>query len=279
MIVQSLPEGAPADAPRFIIRQPDHSRVAGQFARHFGNSEFEAIQPHDPMMYVVAHHDDGWTEFDDNPLLNLETGLPYHLSTTPTHILVNTGRRSPDANEAYHPYAGILSSMHTWGLYHGRYGLSQFIYIDKISAQQRPNAEAMLDAEIERQQRLVAKLKSDPELAVYVEQDRLFHNYKLLQFFDTLALHIQTIHPDAITDGVFKNVPKAPHIDAVIDVKRVDKFEFQVKPWCFKETSFSISTPGRWMKPLTQAETPEHLGEYLRSLPLEHQTYTFYAGL
>ena len=52
------------------------------------------------------------------------TGLPYNLVETPAEHITVTSRRSPEFNERHHAYCGLLSSMHSWGLYNGRYGLS-----------------------------------------------------------------------------------------------------------------------------------------------------------
>ena len=90
------------------------------------------------MEYIVAHHDEGWLALDDQGLMDERTHLPYHLTQTPLPELIKTGAGSPDFNEAHHPYSGLISSMHTWGLYNGRYGLSDKLFIDSIAAQMRP---------------------------------------------------------------------------------------------------------------------------------------------
>ena len=52
-----------------------------------------------------------------------------------------TSRLSPDFNERHHPYCGLLSSMHSWGLYNGRYGLSKLVLLDNIPPDDRPVAK------------------------------------------------------------------------------------------------------------------------------------------
>jgi hypothetical protein len=49
------------------------------------------------------------------------------MARTPTPEVVKTNFGSPDFNEAHHPYCVLLSSMHSVGLYNGRYGFSQFV--------------------------------------------------------------------------------------------------------------------------------------------------------
>src|ERR1700678_2090055 len=50
MIIQT----APAGAPRLAIMMYEHTALCGQFARVFGNDDFEPLAPLDLMVYVVA---------------------------------------------------------------------------------------------------------------------------------------------------------------------------------------------------------------------------------
>src|SRR5262249_53806039 len=128
MIIQTAPPGE----PRLAVMMHEHTALSGQFARAFGNDRFESVWPNDLMFYVVSHHDAGWAEFDRDPVTDETTGLPYNLIETPAEYITVTSRRSPDFNERHHPYCGLISSMHSWGLYNGRYGLSKLVLIDKI---------------------------------------------------------------------------------------------------------------------------------------------------
>ena len=120
MIIQT----APAGTPRLAIMMYEHTALCGQFARAFGNDAFEPLAPLELMVYVIAHHDAGWAEFDRDPVTDAKTGLPYNLIETPAEYITVTSRLSPDFNERQHPFCGLMSSMHSWGLYNGRYGLS-----------------------------------------------------------------------------------------------------------------------------------------------------------
>jgi hypothetical protein len=72
MIIQT----APAGAPRLAIMMYEHTALCGQFARAFGNDAFEPLAPLELMVYVVAHHDAGWAEFDRDPVTDEKTSLP-----------------------------------------------------------------------------------------------------------------------------------------------------------------------------------------------------------
>lgn len=254
MIVQTAAQGQ----PHFVIRQIDHARASGTLAEAFGNAEFTQLAPREPMLYMVAHHDEGWQALDDQLLLDPQTRLPYHLTKTPILKLIETGGGSPAFNEAHHPYSGLISSMHTYGLYHGRYGLSDKVFIDSFPAEHRPAVDLMLAAELERQARLKADLQED--------EKTYFHNYKLLQFFDTLSLYFHTTHAEARAESKFLNVPRAIGDDVTLTITPLDTDTYRLAPFPFAgEVKFS--THGKYLFPLSEsadlaqvmAEIPENI--------------------
>ena len=191
MIIQTAPTGA----PRLAILMQEHTALCQQFARAFGNGRFQSLAPLELMIYVISHHDAGWLDFDRDPAIDDKTGLPYNLVDTPPQHITVTSRRSPEFNQSHHPYCGLISSMHSWGLYNGRYGLSKLVLLDKIAAQDRPLADKMLNGELDRQKRLKAELEKDPQTSGWLDERKVFQNYKQLQFIDTLALYFNRIHP------------------------------------------------------------------------------------
>ncbi len=203
MILQT----APAGTPRLAIMMYEHTALCQQFAHAFGNEQFERLDPFDQMAYVISHHDAGWAEFDRDPVIDAKTGLPYNLVETPPKYITVTSRKSPDFNERQHAFCGLISSMHSWGLYNGRYGLSDLVLIDKIPQSDRPLTDKMLSGELDRQARLKAELARDPETARWIDERRLFQNYKQLQFIDTLALYFNRIHECGRGPQTFENVP------------------------------------------------------------------------
>ena len=181
---------------RSFVRWHNH-----QFMAAFGNAEFERPEPYDQVAYAVGHHDRGWDAADATTVLDPKSRFPRGIGTAPLPPGGgNTSILSPDFNQRHHDYCGLLTSMHSWGLYNTRYGFSEFRVRPggSTSIPIRPDREtethAMLDGELARQDRLKATLASDPETALWVEDNRLMANYKLLQFFDTLALYFHLRH-------------------------------------------------------------------------------------
>ncbi len=271
MIVQ----GAAADQTSFVITMADHTAVAGQLATGFGNDRFAPLEPAGIFENVVANHDAGWAELDDRVLQDPGTGLPYHLVNTPLDEMVRTSSRSPDANESVHPYAGIISSMHSYGLYHGRYGLSDKLFIELLPDELLPFVTDMLDGEVARQDRLKAQLAADDTSAAWVTEDALFRNYKLLQFFDTFALYLQCDPPGSRGSSRFPNVPQREGDDVIISANETDPSTVTVTPWPFARESLTVATSGRVMTP---AEPGTDLVPVFEATPVTQQEVTLVGG-
>ena len=269
MIVQSAREGE----PHFVITMAEHTNFAGQLARAFGNDAFEAVEPRDVMLYIIDNHDAGWADLDQKADLDRKTGLPFNLVQTPFDEIVKTSAQSPDFNSRRHAYCGLLSSMHSWGLYNGRYGMSDRVLLNTLAEANRATADGMLDGELARQEQLKAELAADPETAAWVEESHLFQNYKQLQFFDTMALHFNCTHEGARPDTVFEHVPQSADKDADISVRLVEEGVYSLAPFPFAEDGFEPSFAGRYLAPV-----PENGESGLNAIDRSKQTVRLVAG-
>ena len=271
MMIQTAAEGA----PRFAIRMDEHTALAGQFARAFGNDRCEPVEPRELMLYMVANHDKGWVGFDAAPKTDPRTGLPYNLVETPAEDITRTSAASPDFNEKRHPYCGLLSSMHSWGLYNGRYGMSDKALIDTIPPHERPLADRMLEGELRRQERLKAKLAEDAQTAAWIEKGHLFQNYKQLQFFDTLALYFNRTHEAARGETRFEHVPMNAREDATITLRPVQAGVYELSPYPFAQSPARFRFSGRYIEPATPGA--DWSAVFARA-PLEWQEFTLIAA-
>jgi hypothetical protein len=59
-----------------IIPQIEHARLAGELALAWGNERVRSLADFPKLLWGVAHHDDGWREWDEAPRLKPETGFP-----------------------------------------------------------------------------------------------------------------------------------------------------------------------------------------------------------
>jgi len=175
-----------SDGQILLIGQTDHSRLAGQFAAHWGNATFAVPEPYDAVARAAAFHDFGYLRYETSPSFNVETG------ETPNFRDVTTDAKRLEEYEwcfgwllAPQPYAATIVSMHRTGLWRGRYGAMRHPE-HKIRPQ-----PAIVDAFVERQEAVraatIAEHGWDPA------QVRI--NYRLMQTWDLLSLYFSCQEP------------------------------------------------------------------------------------
>ena len=268
MIIQTALTGT----PRLAVMMYEHTALCGQFARAFGNGQFELLTPLEPMVYVTSHHDAGWLEFDRDPITDEKSGLPYNLVETPAEYITVTSRQSPDFNQRHHPYCGLMSSMHSWGLYNGRYGLSNIVLIDKIPQRDRPLADRMLAGELDRQKRLKEEIGKDPRLSGWLDEKKLFQNYKQLEFIDTLALYFNRIHPSERGPQAFEHVPLNAEADTTVTIQPLEKGVYALSPYPFAPDAAEFAFAGRQIRPREKGANGSWR-EILKQTPTEWERF------
>ena len=276
MILQSAVDGR-NDSPEFVIKQTEHGALCGQFTEHFGNASFELPEPRAEVINVIRCHDNGWLADDENPSLDPKTRLPFNVLATPRSKLFATSRKSSDYNEKLHPYCGLISSMHSWGLYNGRYGLSDKILVDFIEDEFQNEMNDMLDGELKRQDKLKLALGENPETAAWTNKARAFTNYKLLQFCDTLALYFNLTPEGARTETSFANVPMDLNMDVSVTIKPLGKNSYSLAPYPFAEDPLEVYFEGHYLAPFAPGEEPD-LAEIMQSAKVERQMICFVSG-
>jgi len=273
MIIQT----APSATPRLAITMYEHNALCLQFAKVFGNDDFERLEPFDLMVFVISNHDAGWLEYDRDPGIDSAIGLPYNLVDTPPASIITTSRLSPDFNERQHPYCGLISSMHSWGLYNGRYGLSKLVLLDKVAAKDRPVADEMLNGELERQERLKTQLAKEAQADAWLDEGKIFQNYKALQFLDTLALYFNRIHPAERVEQTFEHVPLSKDEDANVAIRPVGGKTYALSPFPLSTVGAEFAFSGRRVTPADGAG-PGGWPAALQRLPTEWETFRLVAA-
>ncbi len=280
MIIQKAPEGE----KRFISTMVEHNDLCQHFARAFGNELFERPEPQAQVLYTIAHHDRGWEAFDAAPVLDRNSGYPCGLGTAPLPGGLATSTLSPDFNEAHHAYCGLLSSMHSWGLYNGRYGFTEFRARQEGStsvarpAAQSAAVEAMLAGELARQERLRSALAADPETAPWIEEKNLLRNYKLLQFCDTLALYFHLRPAGEHRDETYVHVPKSIAEDASVSMRPGGGNIYSLAPFPFAGERLEARSKGRYFAAVPPGSQPADLAAALYGEPETEQVFIFVAG-
>ncbi|MFQ5660932.1 MAG: DUF3891 family protein [Gammaproteobacteria bacterium] len=271
MIVQSPDPDAGTEGARFVTKNVEHGVLVGQLADCFGNSEFNAPEPRAEILYLAVHHDHGWQAIDDDPPVNPGDGLPYNLVKTPFEFILKTSTGSPDFNERHSAFCGLLSSMHTYGLYNGRYGLSDAVTMDAAPQEIKTDIDAMLKQEQLRQQRLRSAL-SESALS---DEAIIFNAYKLLQFFDACALYFNRNPPGRRGTSYFHHVARAVDEDVTVYVTEAEPDVYAFNPFPFRESGLQVFCEGRYLRPDSGIKNGAKL---MQSAPRERQTMTLVRG-
>ena len=195
-----------------VIRQTDHATLAGFFARELGNENFARPEPNDSFRMASAEHDNGWTEWELNPLIDFATFTPYTFMSIPTAQHIEIYKRGIDRVVQADQYAGLLTTMHVAGLYDRARAT-----IPGFSAKYVRSSETQIVAEfIQRlrlqQLRLKVDLRADTARKDSVDEKSLQINLQRLDALDRLSLYFCL----------------PPQEDATIDAVPVDEYGREV---------------------------------------------------
>jgi len=232
----------------WLITHPDHARLAGEFARAWGNERFRKPEPRDRVLYGIATHDDGWATRDAHPAVTRE-GKPSAFSTE----LVGKYSAFEEIDLAEYlavreravrmiaerdPYAGLLIAKHTYNL------LTAHADRTTIRAEQLPLLDAFLESQRAYQRGLTERIAADETLTEREKDaETIEEHFRLLQACDNLSLltcvdfdrPADLLHPLPLNDGGVAEVRVEP-----IGVRK-----FRLDPWPFAEPKLEFSFPAR----------------------------------
>jgi hypothetical protein len=229
----------------WLITHPDHARLAGAFATHWGNELFAKPEPRQYVLHGIHVHDDGWAARDAHPAITRE-GKPSAFSSElvgkysafeeidlAAYLAVR--KRAVEQVRADDPYAALLVSMHTMNL------LTERADRSTIAPAQLPLLDAFLDDQAVVQQ--IVRNEIATNLDCPTSEESILNNFRLLQACDNLSLlscvaymHAATLlHPLPTTDG------GASTIAVTASAPR----RFHLSPYPFDEANLTFEVPAR----------------------------------
>ncbi len=255
-----------------LVSHPDHARLAGLFARAWGNDVFPHPEPIAPIVAAVARHDDAWAARDAAPELT-RAGEPAAFSRE----LVGTYDAFEEIDfEAYlavreaatevvaadDPYAAILVSMHTVNL------LTEQADLASLTAGQRAAHARFIENQLCRQRALCEALAADPALTGHLGEAALRRGFEFLQACDSLSLILCVAYPEPIAlrhthqrvDGVRVGLEAVPRGDDA----------WAVRPWPFREASLEVRLPFKRVAHGELRDLPTFRAAHARA-PTEHR--------
>ncbi len=232
----------------FLIRHPDHARLAGQFAEVWGNQEFVPPEPRSDVLEGISRHDDGWAHRDATPSIT-RLGKPsafgvelvgkytaFEEIDLPDYLSVRG--RALEVVARDNPYAAILISLHTCNL------LTEHADRSTINSTQLP----LLDDFVARQRHRQFELRAEAaERGRFrpsdLEMDQLIQNFRLLQGCDNLSLLSCVDFSGPAT--LLHAFPLASGETTTVTVERVTTRTFRLAPWPFRERQYHFEIEAR----------------------------------
>lgn len=266
----------------FLITQHDHALLSGEFARHFGNSNFVRPDPFDAMIQGVSLHDCGWPLHDDCPTLN-SLGEPIDVFESTRPLAFKVWTASAERAAAVDPYVGLLVSLHVLSL--STFAASpppgmKHEQFDVSSMTERFEINKFQHREIERQERLRKQLglRTDQPLHLGLapksndpDEEKLLFNFRLLQAMDLTSLAICCTQPPTgrTQDLLYK--PGGQIVYFTFD--RVGPQTLAIDPWPFDRAQMTFDVPFRRVPARSYASDAEFQQIYA-SVATEQMTVT-----
>src|SRR6187200_2267627 len=93
-----------------LVSQVEHARMSGELVRDWR----EAFSP--DVVDAIAHHDDGWAAWEDEPKLDPARGAPYSFLEMPLAESLSIWDKSIAAARAFGPLGGWIVAGHFYNL-------------------------------------------------------------------------------------------------------------------------------------------------------------------
>jgi hypothetical protein len=248
VIVRTLGDGT-----AFVIAQEAHADVAAQFAAHWGNDRFERLTPRDSLLFATIYHDSGHREMEADLPIDPARGLPYTFRGAPPEV---RHREADAANVEWmarrDPYAAVLVQAHHTGLRKARYETVRARY---ENSEPRPPSEHLPtgpDAAIADLPEPLQSVARETGIAGQAA-DHFWHNYRALQVFDLLSLHLCCDGYDglALRDVTIEGAPTryGTHEEQPLVLRFLSGEAIRVTPFPFDNPELTIAVPARLVQP------------------------------
>ncbi len=266
----------------WLITQPAHAELAGTMAVHWGNEEFkrpgdfaaseDSERLRQEVVLAVAEHDNGWWEWEADPPLSAEDGLPQGLAEVLADPVAGMERwllGIPRLAEQ-HPYASLLMSDHAYWLYAVQFDTDpppefthhlqrgrRALYSKELESE----ARRFLADVREMQGAFQRRLEEDSFWSAALEPEQRNPHARLLQTLDAFSLAIcaaaiAPLEGEAKGLGedhiVFEDVPRRSWEDRVsIELNPAGAGQLVIDPYPFDEAPLTVSVAARVAEPNT----------------------------
>jgi len=264
----------------WLVKHPDHARLAGAFAERWGNDRFLPPEPRARVLKGITRHDDGWAARDAAPQITRQ-GKPSAFSVElvgkysafeeidlADYLAVRDRAVRLIAEED--AYAAVLISMHTYSL------LSEHADRSTIAPQDLPVLDQFLEQQKAFQRSLLQRIAADSNLpAEQKAEAAILDHFRLLQATDNLSL--LTCVDFARPANLLHSLPLRDGGHARVEVRSAGSRHFVLDPYPFAERSLSFAFPARRVAGKTFASATELQGRFAAA-PVEMLSVTVSAA-
>lgn len=237
-----------------IVMQVDHAVISGQLAEAWADE----ITARDSVIVAARLHDIGWRHWEAEPRIDTDTDQPTNFLSVQIDEHLRLYRLGIEEVAALDPYAGLLVSMHSAGIYTGRYGTQPALKLTRA-----PDAQSLVDVFVAEQEARYEAVRD----GLGVSPDELWRNYLLLQVFDRLSL--RACLGDPAGPGPMEVVlpdKQTLHVAA-------DGDDQTVSPWPFVVDQLTLDVPTRVIH-LTGYHDDDALRTELENAVVERRSVT-----
>ncbi len=233
------------------ISQPAHSWVAGQITRNWGNSDFYSVP--EEVCLASEQHDIGYLEWERNPTLNPDTGLPYTFLQMPRDLRLEIWTRGIQELLRFGRYSALLVSMHySW-------------LANRNQRECPPEEQKWVDQFLERQDALQTTLETSLLNDFYYgpasSPETLHRNQQLVSAWDWMSLLLcHRLTQPATIDQI---PTSSGYGKLVLDPESSGGSIVRVAPWPFRADQVRLVCEGRRLLKTYRDEA--HLREALRA--------------
>lgn len=256
MITRPQPNGQ-----LLCINQTSHALMAAEFCRHWGNRDFAAPAPYQPVLTGIAQHDNGWYEWELAPQLRPDGAPMDFLHGPPPREKLALWQRGIDRAAAQHPYAGLLVGWHASLLY--------LDGIDRLSGEELLAVKGFVSAQELRIAQVAQAFAGDAVLGPALQPTAVEAHTRLLQFGDNASLQV------CLPRGQERTLSNCP-VDLQGEYTSIemawDDQTITFAPWPFGVDAFTVSVHGRL---IDQTTFPDERAYHaaLAAAPYQHLTW------
>ena len=224
-----------------IFGQPEHARLSGLLAEHWGAGDFVRPEPWEDVLLATYEHDGGWEEWERNPTLNSE-GAPSHFTETPLEVNFEIFRRA--VRKIYtqgHPYAAGLISRHAANVYSGILRG----WVRPVTVHEQGQLRDYVVEQEAYQKKICDEIGSARGETGNVSMKTISRNGKFVTMMDTISLVLCNgwNHRNRLQEVPFGLSEVDGFSEIALDL--VDPLNLQVAPWPFLVDPLEVTIYGR----------------------------------